>query len=81
MQVKDSQRPPNPVRETPPCKGCSERYTACSDHCPKDERGEYGYLAWRAARQAVEDRRKAYNALNRRPAWELRHVQKYKKGR
>lgn len=29
-----------------PCKNCPERKTACSDHCPKDERGEYGYKAW-----------------------------------
>ena len=29
-----------------PCKGCTERFTACSDRCPKDKRGEYGYKAW-----------------------------------
>lgn len=29
-----------------PCNGCTERFTACSDHCPKDERGEFGYKAW-----------------------------------
>lgn len=31
-----------------PCKGCTERFIACSDRCPKDERGEYGYKAWKA---------------------------------
>ena len=31
-----------------PCNGCTERDTACSDHCPKDKRGEYGYKAWLA---------------------------------
>ena len=31
-----------------PCKGCTERFTACSDRCPKDARGEYGYKAWKA---------------------------------
>lgn len=31
-----------------PCKGCTERFTACSARCPKDERGEYGYKAWKA---------------------------------
>lgn len=29
-----------------PCRGCTERFTACSDRCPKDERGEYGHKAW-----------------------------------
>lgn len=29
-----------------PRKGCTERFTACSDKCPKDESGEYGYKAW-----------------------------------
>ena len=31
-----------------PCKDCPERFTACSDKCPKDLRGEYGYKAWLA---------------------------------
>ena len=34
------------MREISPCKGCSERFTACSDCCPKDDRGEFGYKAW-----------------------------------
>lgn len=34
-----------------PCKGCTERFPACSDRCPKDERGEYGYKAWKTAYQ------------------------------
>lgn len=29
-----------------PCKDCTERFTACSDRCPKDARGEYGHKAW-----------------------------------
>lgn len=40
-----------------PRKGCPERFTACSDKCPKDVRGEYGYKAWMAElrkRQAAE---------------------------
>ena len=51
---------PNTHREKPPCYGCTERYPACSDHCPKDERGEYGYLAWKARVKEIEDNRKAY---------------------
>lgn len=31
-----------------PCKGCPERFLACAGNCPKDARGEYGYLAWKA---------------------------------
>lgn len=31
-----------------PCKDCTERFIACSDKCPKDARGEYGYKAWKA---------------------------------
>jgi hypothetical protein len=31
-----------------PCKDCTERFTACSDRCPKDARGEYGHKAWLA---------------------------------
>ena len=29
-----------------PCYGCTERFTACSDRCPKDARGELGYKTW-----------------------------------
>lgn len=42
------------MNEIPPCKGCTERFTACSDQCPKDERGEYGYKAWKERFQAQQ---------------------------
>ena len=29
-----------------PCKDCPERFISCSDKCPKDLRGGYGYKAW-----------------------------------
>ena len=45
-----------------PCKGCTERFTACSDRCPKDARGEYGYKAWKAECQKIKD---AYNEYKR----------------
>lgn len=51
---------PQTHREKSPCYGCTERFQACSDHCPKDERGEYGYLAWKARVKEIEDKRKAY---------------------
>ena len=42
------------MNEISPCKGCTERFTACSDHCPKDERGEFGYKAWKERFQAQQ---------------------------
>ena len=44
-----------------PCKDCPERFIACSDRCPKDERGEYGYKAWKADLEAEKKARDEYN--------------------
>ena len=66
-------RPPAIVRGESPCTGCTERYPACHDKCPKDNRGEYGYQAWRAEVFEVQKKRTAYNRLNRRYLWELRN--------
>lgn len=41
-----------------PCNGCTERFTACSDRCPKDKRGEYGYAAWSADDKAEKAKEK-----------------------
>jgi surface antigen len=41
-----------------PCNGCTEREIACSDHCPKDKRGEYGHAAWVAEVRAEEAKKK-----------------------
>lgn len=68
--MKDSQRLKSGVRDVSPCKDCTERFIACSDRCPKDERGEYGYKAWMNYRAEVEKNRKAYNDLNRRKRWQ-----------
>ena len=38
-----------------PCKGCKDRYTACSDHCQKPE-----YLAWQEERKRVKEAEKRY---------------------
>ena len=46
-----------------PCKDCPERFPACSAHCPKDERGEYGYKAWRVDFEAK--RRALWNSYKR----------------
>lgn len=61
---------PQSHREKAPCYGCTERFTACSDRCPKDERGEYGYLAWKATVKEIEDKRKAYLDERRRSKWQ-----------
>lgn len=31
-----------------PCKGCADRYPACSDHCRKPE-----FLAWRTEQERI----------------------------
>ena len=43
-----------------PCNGCTERFIACSDKCPKDARGEYGYKAWKAYLHKVKAAEKEY---------------------
>jgi hypothetical protein len=48
-----------------PCKGCTERSTACWDRCPKDARGEYGYKAWKAEYQKVQAAEKEYKRRSR----------------
>ena len=44
-----------------PCKDCPERFIACSDRCPKDARGEYGYKAWKADLYAEKEAWRQYN--------------------
>lgn len=48
-------------REPPPCYGCTERFTACSDRCPKDLRGEYGYKAWTAETERIKQARREHD--------------------
>ena len=48
-----------------PCKDCAERFTACSDRCPKDARGEYGYKAWKAACRKVQAAEREYKRCRR----------------
>jgi hypothetical protein len=58
--MKDSQRLHGPIRDVSPCKDCTERFVACSDRCPKDERGEYGYKAWKTEYRRVKKEREQY---------------------
>lgn len=62
--ITDEQRINFIIRDVSPCKGCAERFVACSDRCPKDQRGEYGYKAWKANIEEVKKVRKNY--LNNR---------------
>lgn len=58
--MNDNRRLTNTIRGVSPCKGCSERFLACSDKCPKDARGEFGYKAWKAEIERVKKARKDY---------------------
>lgn len=60
----------SPIRDKPPCYGCTEKFILCHGDCPKDKRGEYGYSAWKAelekAKQARGDyERSRYNKYPR----------------
>lgn len=48
------------VRDISPCKDCTEKFQACHDVCPKDQRGEYGYAAWRVELERVKQERNSY---------------------
>lgn len=75
--VKDEQRMPSAIRGFSPCKNCEERFIACSDKCPKDIRGEYGYKAWKAEIERVKHNRKQYlddrcDDMKRRETWGIK---------
>ena len=76
-----------PTRKSP-CMGCSERFPACSDRCPVDARGEYGYKAWKAdwdkAKQAEREYKRQIHEDYRRSEMSEYRKQKYassKRGR
>ena len=58
--INNPRRVPRQIRDEPPCNGCTERFLACSDRCPKDERGEYGHKAWKAEIERVKAVRASY---------------------
>ena len=58
--MKEESRLTGVMRGCPPCKDCEERHTACHDHCPKDQRGEYGYKRWKADAKMINEKRRAY---------------------
>ena len=44
-----------------PCKGCPDRYPACSAKCKKPE-----FLEWQAEQEKIRQNRKRYNS----PIWQ-----------
>ena len=59
-------------RGIPPCKGCPDRYTACSDYCKKPE-----YLMWRKELETVRHNRQKDRSVNSYQAdeiWKNRRV-------
>lgn len=60
----DEKRLTGQIREVSPCTGCTERFIACHDRCPKDERGEFGYKAWKAEIKRVNKAREEYTKRN-----------------
>lgn len=58
--ITDEMRLKHETREVTPCKGCTERFLACWDHCPKDKRGEYGYNAWKKNLEQMKEKHRQY---------------------
>ena len=54
------------IRDVSPCKDCAEKFLGCHDRCPKDERGEPGYNAWKAELERVKAARVAYEKSKKR---------------
>ena len=54
------------IRDISPCKDCTEKFIGCHGRCPKDERGELGYKAYRKEVERVSAARAEYNKQNGR---------------
>lgn len=42
-----------------PCRGCPDRYSACSDHCTKPD-----FLKWKAEQETIRQNKRDYNRMN-----------------
>lgn len=62
------------IRDAPPCKDCTEKFTACHDRCPKDARGEFGYMAWKAKIARVKKARREYIELKTEHGYKMRWI-------
>ena len=60
-----------------PCKGCPERFIACSNKCPVDARGEYGYNTWL---QDVRKLQAAEREYKRQRREDFKHSEECKNG-
>lgn len=49
-----------------PCRGCPDRYTACSDHCKKPE-----YIAWKEEQAKIRKARQKESHINGYTAREI----------
>ena len=58
--MKEESKLAGVMRGVSPCKDCEERFTACHSNCPKDARGEYGYVRWKAEAEKVTNKQRAY---------------------
>lgn len=54
------------IRDVSPCKDCAEKFIGCHGRCPKDERGEQGYKAFRTEVERVNAARAEYEKKNMR---------------
>ena len=54
------------IRDVSPCKDCTEKFLGCHGRCPKDERGEFGYMAFRAEVARVNAARANYEKTKMR---------------
>lgn len=70
-----------------PCKDCTERFTACSDRCPKDARNEFGYRAWKkqvgAQKKYLHDTKNRFSVPmteSREKAYRKHRIGKYSYG-
>ena len=71
--MEDNKRPPATMRGYSPCFGCTEKFTACHDRCPKDKRGEYGHDAWKAELERQKKNRSEFLDQNRRKIWQIKN--------
>lgn len=59
--MSEKQKLTGPVRDKSPCDGCTERFLACHDHCPKDERGAFGHKAFKEQIAQIKAARRNYD--------------------
>ena len=65
------------MSKTCPCKDCTERFLTCSDKCPKDARGEFGYKAWKTERDAAKNALQLEHDIN----WTIASKGRARRGR